>query len=66
MWSGEHTFIYRGGGEGCPVEGAAHYMRGESTKLGYIEGVCVLHPPPFRASHTKGNTEAWAHQALSV
>ena len=28
------------------MEGTAHYMRGESTKLGYIEGVCVLPPPP--------------------
>ena len=26
---------------GCPVGGAAHYMGGESTKLGYIEA-----PPP--------------------
>ena len=23
----------------CPVRGAAHYMGGESIKLGYIEGV---------------------------
>ena len=33
----EHTFI-----GGCPVGGAAHYMGGESTKLGYIEGVHPL------------------------
>ena len=35
---------------GCPVGGAAHYMGGESTKLGYIEA-----PPPPHASPTMEN-----------
>ena len=29
---------------GCPVGGAAHYMGGESTNLGYIEAPPMLPP----------------------